>query len=135
MSGDEMSTIAGATVMSISFEVKRTAKAVAVEHAVGEKMTPLLHRVRSEFLEMPGLRLTPAQAARLGDLASHDPNRDVRISATSALGGLGHEAVAPLVAMLEDPDKDIRIAACESLGMIKDPSAAPHLLGAKGETG
>ena len=28
-------------------------------------ITPLLHRVRSEFLEMPGLRLTPAQAARL----------------------------------------------------------------------
>ena len=28
-------------------------------------LTPLLHRVRSEFLEMPGLRLTPAQAARL----------------------------------------------------------------------
>jgi len=25
----------------------------------------LLHRVRNEFLEMPGLRLTPAQAARL----------------------------------------------------------------------
>ena len=25
----------------------------------------LLHRIRSEFLEMPGLRLTPAQAARL----------------------------------------------------------------------
>jgi hypothetical protein len=30
-----------------------------------ESMTGLLHRVRSEFLEMPGLRLTPAQAARL----------------------------------------------------------------------
>ena len=30
-----------------------------------EGITPLLHRVRSEFLEMPGLRLTPAQAARL----------------------------------------------------------------------
>lgn len=28
-------------------------------------ITPLLQRVRSEFLEMPGLRLTPAQAARL----------------------------------------------------------------------
>jgi len=28
-------------------------------------MTPLLHRVRSEFMEMPGLRLTIAQAARL----------------------------------------------------------------------
>ena len=31
----------------------------------GESPTPLLHRIRSEFLEMPGLRLTPAQAARL----------------------------------------------------------------------
>ena len=26
---------------------------------------PLVDRVRSEFIEMPGLRLTPAQAARL----------------------------------------------------------------------
>ena len=26
---------------------------------------PLLHRIRGEFLEMPGLRLTPVQAARL----------------------------------------------------------------------
>ena len=31
-------------------------------------ITPLLHRVRSEFLEMPGLRLTPDQAARLWSL-------------------------------------------------------------------
>ena len=29
---------------------------------------PLLQRVRSEFLEMPGLRLTPAQAERLWQL-------------------------------------------------------------------
>ena len=29
-------------------------------------MTQLFHRVRSEFLEMPGLRLTPAQAAHSG---------------------------------------------------------------------
>lgn len=28
----------------------------------------LVERVRSEFLEMPGLRLTPAQAARLWGL-------------------------------------------------------------------
>ena len=27
--------------------------------------TSLSHRIRSEFLEMPGLSLTPAQAARL----------------------------------------------------------------------
>jgi hypothetical protein len=26
---------------------------------------PLIERIRSEFLEMPGLRLTPAQAAKL----------------------------------------------------------------------
>ena len=35
------------------------------EWALHDDLTPLLHRVRSEFLEMPGLRLTPAQAARL----------------------------------------------------------------------
>ena len=33
-----------------------------------DSITPLFHRVRSEFLEMPGLRLTPAQAARLWSL-------------------------------------------------------------------
>jgi hypothetical protein len=30
----------------------------------------LVQRVRSEFIEMPGLRLTPAQAARLWHLDS-----------------------------------------------------------------
>jgi hypothetical protein len=30
-----------------------------------EEVVPLLERVRSEFLEMPGLRLTSKQAARL----------------------------------------------------------------------
>jgi len=30
-----------------------------------DSVSRLLHRVRGEFLEMPGLRLTPAQAARL----------------------------------------------------------------------
>ena len=29
------------------------------------ELHPLIQRVRSEFTEMPGLRLTPAQAARL----------------------------------------------------------------------
>ena len=45
-----------------------------------ENVTLLLHRVRSEFLEMPGLRLTPAQAARLWAL---DRSTSERI-----LGGL-----------------------------------------------
>jgi hypothetical protein len=35
------------------------------EWARDEGVTRLLHRIRSEYLEMPGLRLTPAQAARL----------------------------------------------------------------------
>ena len=36
------------------------------ERAIHEDdITSVLHRVRSEFLEMPGLRLTTAQAARL----------------------------------------------------------------------
>src|SRR5260370_12200676 len=30
-----------------------------------DSFTLVLHRIRSEFLEMPGLHLTPAQAARL----------------------------------------------------------------------
>jgi sulfite reductase beta subunit-like hemoprotein len=29
---------------------------------------PLIRRIRSEFLEMPGLRLTPVQASRLWDV-------------------------------------------------------------------
>ena len=31
----------------------------------GDGISGLLTRIRGEFLEMPGLRLTPAQAARL----------------------------------------------------------------------
>ena len=42
-----------------------TVDAPLPEHLHDEGITPLLHRIRSEFLEMPGLRLTPAQAARL----------------------------------------------------------------------
>ena len=42
-----------------------TVEAPLSEHLHDEGITPLLHRIRSEFLEMPGLRLTPAQAARL----------------------------------------------------------------------
>jgi hypothetical protein len=40
-------------------------KAPLAEPPHDKGITSLLHRVRSEFLEMPGLRLTPAQAARL----------------------------------------------------------------------
>jgi hypothetical protein len=33
-----------------------------------DRLAPLLHRVQGEFLEMPGLRLTSAQASRLWSL-------------------------------------------------------------------
>ncbi|MGE0593067.1 MAG: hypothetical protein AB7Q15_11070 [Vicinamibacterales bacterium] len=33
---------------------------------------PLLDRIRAEYLEMPGLSLTPAQARRLWGLAASD---------------------------------------------------------------
>jgi hypothetical protein len=42
-----------------------TGEVPLAEHLHDEGMTPLLRRIRSEFLEMPGLRLTSAQAARL----------------------------------------------------------------------
>ena len=50
-------------------------EAPLAEHPHEEGITPLLHRIRSEFLEMPGLRLTPAQAARLWALDRHTSER------------------------------------------------------------
>jgi len=48
-----------------------TVEAPFAQHRHDEGMTPLLHRIRSEFLEMPGLRLTAAQAARLWAIDRH----------------------------------------------------------------
>jgi hypothetical protein len=47
--------------MAVSFE----------ERSGNDAIAPLVVRVRSEFLEMPGLRLTPVQAARLWALDRH----------------------------------------------------------------
>ena len=52
-----------------------TVEAPIAEHRHDEGITALLHRVRSEFLEMPGLRLTPAQAARLWRMDRHTTDR------------------------------------------------------------
>jgi hypothetical protein len=52
-----------------------TTGAPLAEHLHDDGITPLLHRIRSEFLEMPGLRLTPAQAARLWALDRHTSER------------------------------------------------------------
>ena len=43
----------------------RTVEAPIGAHHHDEGITSVLDRIRSEFTEMPGLRLTPAQAARL----------------------------------------------------------------------
>jgi Fic family protein len=45
---------------------------------VTESLAPLLHRIRNEFLEMPGLRLTPAQAARLWAMDRQTSERILR---------------------------------------------------------
>ena len=46
----------------IGFDIQPHMTATAVHD---DRVSHLFHRVRGEFLEMPGLRLTPAQAARL----------------------------------------------------------------------
>ena len=45
------------------------------ERAIGDASTTLLSRIRSEFLEMPGLKLTVRQAARLWGLESATSER------------------------------------------------------------
>jgi len=40
-------------------------KESVLDHEIAKDLAPLLRRARSEFMEMPGLRLAPAQAARL----------------------------------------------------------------------
>lgn len=52
-----------------------TVEAPLADRRHDDGMTLLLHRIRSEFLEMPGLRLTPAQAARLWALDRHMSER------------------------------------------------------------
>jgi DNA-binding IclR family transcriptional regulator len=46
---------------------------------VYQSMEDLIRRVRSEYLEMPGLKLTPAQASRLWGL---DPSTAQRLLGT-----------------------------------------------------
>jgi hypothetical protein len=52
-----------------------TIGASAPELAEDSGMLMLLHRIRSEFLEMPELRLTPAQAARFWAIDSQTSER------------------------------------------------------------
>jgi len=40
------------------------------------ELEPIVYRIREEFREMPGLRLTPAQATRLWGI-EHDVCREV----------------------------------------------------------
>jgi hypothetical protein len=69
--------VTGASTMSISSrgKIMTTVEAPIAEHHHDEGITSLLHRIRSEFNEMPGLRLTPAQAARLWGMERHTSER------------------------------------------------------------
>ena len=63
--------------MSISFrgEISTTGESPIAKHHLDDAITLLVHRIQSEFNEMPGLRLTPAQAARLWGMERHTSER------------------------------------------------------------
>jgi hypothetical protein len=63
--------------MSISFrgKIMTTVDAPIAKHHLDNTITSLVHRIRSEFNEMPGLRLTPARAARLWGMERHTSER------------------------------------------------------------
>jgi hypothetical protein len=65
-------------------KIMTTVEAPIGEHHYDESITSLLHRIRSEFIEMPGMRLTSAQAARLWGM---EPHTSERILAGLALAG------------------------------------------------
>jgi hypothetical protein len=50
------------------FEQRRAIPSQIVEMKTMMDLEAVLRRVRAEFVEMPGLRLTPAQATRLWEL-------------------------------------------------------------------
>ena len=75
--------------------------------------------------------------ARLGSAAAlsrlvaalGEPDRDVRMAATCALGHTGNpDVVDPLISALEDPEFLVRREALLALAEIGDPRAEPHLL-------
>ena len=68
----------GGSINDVDFirgEIMTTVEAQIAEHPHDDGITSLLHRIRSEFHEMPGLRLTPAQAARLWGMDRHTSER------------------------------------------------------------
>jgi hypothetical protein len=75
--GEDISEVGWRIVMSVISmrEAMPTVEAPLREYLHDETVTPLLHRIRSEFLEMPGLRLTPAQGARLWAVDRHVSQR------------------------------------------------------------
>jgi hypothetical protein len=52
-----------------------TADELSIERGREDGLTALLRRARSEFIEMPGLRLTTMQAARLWSLDQQTSER------------------------------------------------------------
>lgn len=65
-------------------------KLMAPDDALQAPPSALVERVRGEFLEMPGLRLTPAQAARLWGVS--DPMARGLLTALAEARFLVHRA-------------------------------------------
>jgi HEAT repeat protein len=65
----------------------------------------------------------------LEQLATSDPQSDVRVLAASAMGESGNcEARAALERALEDPDTNVVSAAADALGLLGDPRAVDALV-------
>ena len=77
-------------------------EAPIAEHHHDEGITSLLRRIRSEFIEMPGLRLTPAQAARLWGMERHVGTHPRRSGAGRLLVEDQRGRVSPRIRGLND---------------------------------
>ena len=75
-----------------------------------------------------GRRADAAALAALGALASHDTAQHVRIAAVEAIGAIGGEAAAEVLAPLVEAETvDVANAAARALGGVDTPSAGAPL--------
>jgi HEAT repeats/HEAT repeat len=98
----------------------------ALEATVREDPDPRMRRYSCFLLGT----LTGPDAIRGLISALHDPEKEVRAQAASALGEVGIAALPDLVPLLRDPEWRVRYRAAEAIGSIHSDRACQALLGA-----
>lgn len=88
---------------------------------------PLLDTSDHEIVE-PYILVDPKIITALGEAARGDKERDVRISATRALGVLRGAGAIPQLADALTADQDVRIEVLRAFIKIGDAAAGPHLV-------